>query len=347
MASPSSSSPASPPPHNLTGVNYRDVPPHKVQAPGGIMDVHNHTREPGLTRLLVEVAAAYGVTQFYTMCQLEHVVPLQTEFPGQFRFIAVPAWKPQMTFDDAFVADWHRRIEQFFEHGARMIKFHAAPGTCRRWGITLDDPRIKDIAKHAYDLGYHFMTHVGDPKAWFYGKGVYADGTYGTFSDQFAQLERMLERYPDRLHMGAHFGGSLEAIDALAKRLDRFPHYIIDMSATKWIARAVAEQSAQAVRDFIIAYQDRILFGSDLVVGEKYDWDHYASRYWVHQKTWESAERIASPIADPDGGQGFNPATGAFDRSPADGIPRLQGVDLPPEVLLRLYRRNAERWLPK
>ena len=47
------------------------------------------------------------------------------------------------------------------------------------------------------------MTHVGDPKAWFFGKGTYADGTYGTFESQFAMLERMLERYPDRLHLGA------------------------------------------------------------------------------------------------------------------------------------------------
>ena len=114
------------------------------------------------------------------------------------------------------------------------------------------------------------------------------------------------------------------------------------MSATKWMVRAVAEQSAAAVRDFFVAFQDRLIFGSDLVVGDKFDWDHYASRYWALQMTWESEYRGESPIEDPDGGQGFDPRTGTFDVSSADGRPRLCGVDLPAEVLVKLYRRNAE-----
>ena len=53
---------------------------------------------------------------------------------------------------------------------------------------------MREVAQYAYERGFHFMTHVGDPKAWFYGSGVYADGTYGDFAGQFAMLERMLER---------------------------------------------------------------------------------------------------------------------------------------------------------
>src|SRR5690606_5192531 len=118
----------------------------------------------------------------------------------------------------------------------------------------------------------------------------------------------------------------------------RYPHYVIDTSATKWIVRAVAEQSPAAVRDFFIAYQDRIIFGSDLVVGEKYDWDHYASRFWVHQALWETDYRGQSPIEDPDGGAGFDPRRGVIDTAKADGIPRLAGVDLPADVLQKIYR---------
>jgi predicted TIM-barrel fold metal-dependent hydrolase len=336
------------PPHNRTGINYHNVPPRKVAVAGGILDAHNHTREAKFTALFVEVAAAYGVTEFYTMSPLEHVRELQEKFPGKFHFVAVPAWAAAKEgVNDKFFADWTRRIDEFYALGARLIKFHAAPGTCRRWGITLDDPRILAVAKHAYDLGYHFMTHVGDPAAWFCGNGNYSDGTYGTLASQFAMLERMLERYPDRIHLGAHMGGCLEKLDILAKRLDRFPNYVVDTSATKWIVRAVAEQSPAAVRDFVIHYQDRILFGSDLVVGEKYDWDHYASRYWAHQKLWETDFRGESPITDPDAGQGFDPATDILEESKADGIPHLAGLDLPAEVLRKLYRTNAERWLPK
>ncbi len=335
-------------PHNRLGLDYHQIPRHKVAIPGGIVDAHNHTRDVELTRTMVAAAAAYGVTEFWTMAPLEFVKPLREAFPGQFHFVAIPAWQRAMKAapDEEFFKDWRDRVDQFAELGTRLIKFHAAPGTCRRWGISLDDPRIRAVAQHAYDVGYHFMTHIGDPKAWFFGKGTYADGTYGTFEAQFVQLERMLEKYPDRLHLGAHMGGSLENLELLARRLEKYPHYIVDMSATKWMLRGASEQSAKSVRDFFIAFQDRIVFGSDVVVGDKYDWDHYASRYWALQQLWETTYDGESPIEDPDGGRGFNPRTGEFNAALADGIPRIKGVDLPVEVLRKIYRENAVRLLP-
>jgi predicted TIM-barrel fold metal-dependent hydrolase len=334
-------------PHNRLGLDYRQVPPHRIAIPGGIIDAHNHAGNVETSRPMVEAGAAYGITEYWTMTQLENVRPLQQAFPGVFHFVAVPGWKRDMPVpNEEFFADWKRRVDEFYGLGARLIKFHAAPGTMRRWNISLDDPRIKDVADFAYKLGYHMMTHVGDPKAWFYGKGPYADGTYGTLESQFGQLERMLERYPDRLHLGAHMGGSLEILDLLARRLEKYPNYIIDMSATKWMVRAVAEQSAQAVRDFFVQFQDRIIFGSDLVCGDKFDWDHHASRYWALQMTWESDYRGESPIEDPDGGQGFDPRTNTFNPALADGKPKLAGVHLPAEILLKIYRLNAQRLLP-
>ncbi|HUO07812.1 MAG TPA: amidohydrolase family protein [Phycisphaerae bacterium] len=340
-------------PDNRLGLDYRKPPARKFLPPNGIIDAHNHAGDPAFTQHMVDAALAYGITEFYTMAPLEQVPALKEKFPNRFRFIAVPGWTRDMPTPDAsFFADWHKRIETFREHGAGLIKFHAAPGTCRRWGITLDDPRIQEIARHAYDLGYHFMTHVGDPNAWFYGKGPYSDGTgggYGTPASQFAMLERMLDKYPDRLHLGAHMGGSLENLDALACRLEKFPHYILDSSATRWMVRAVAEQSTNAVRDFIIAFQDRILFGSDNVAlqgGGDRSFDHFASRYWAHQMLWESDYNGESNIDDPDAGKGFNPKTGEFDPAKADNTPRLKGLNLPAEVLQKLYRGNAERLLP-
>jgi len=177
---------------------------------------------------------------------------------------------------------------------------------------------------------------VGDPKVWFEADKPYADrATYGTFASQFPLLDDMLAEFPDRLHLGAHMGGSLEDLEALRQRLDRFPHYVIDSSATKWMVRAVAETAARGewdkMREFFIQYQDRILFGSDLVVNERFDWEHYASRYWVHQKLWETDYRGESPIEDPDGVQ----------------PPPLVGLDLPVEVLRKMYGENALRWLPR
>jgi hypothetical protein len=319
-----------PPPHNRLGIDYRAVPPRKVAGP--IFDVHTHCHNVQWTKTYLEAADAYGIGKIWTMAPLEDVDALKAAYPGRFAFIAVPRWSGAAEgFNEAYVTDWLRRLDQFYDKGARLIKFHMAPGTKKRWAMDLEHPLIQRVIKHAYQLGFHFMTHVGDPLAWFRPGGKYADRKeYDSFADQFILLERFLAAYPERIHMGAHMGGSLEDLDALQQRLDRFPNYCIDSSATKWIVRGVAEQPAERVRDFIIRNQDRILFGSDLVVGEKYDWDHYASRYWVHQMMWETTYRGESPIDDPDAER---------------GVPKLSGLDLPAEVLTKMYRTNAEKWL--
>lgn len=335
-------------PDNRLNVDYRKAPRRKVDVAGGIVDIHNHAGNPEHTQNMVDAARAYGVTEFVTMAPLEHAAGLKEKYPGVFRFVAVPGWKPNMPKpDDAFFADWKKRLEIFrTEHGSKFFKFHAAPGTMRRWGITLDDPRIREVAQHAYDLGYNFMSHVGDPKAWFLGSGSYADGTWGTHASQFAQLERLLEKYPDRIHMGAHMGGSLESLADLTKRMDRYPHYVLDSSATRWIVRAVSEQPVEPLREFFEKYQDRILFGTDNVVGfgEPRSFDHYASRYYAHQLMWETDYDGESPIDDPDGGKGFDSAANRLDPRKETGVPRLKGLNLSPQILQKIYRSNSEKW---
>ncbi|MGC8625336.1 MAG: amidohydrolase family protein [Phycisphaerae bacterium] len=316
------------PPYNRLGINYRDIPQRKIS--GLIIDAHTHTREPVLTRAFLRAADAYGIGKIWTMAPLEQVAALRAEFPGRFEFIAIPNWKTLAPCAD-FITDWRKRVDAFYALGACLIKFHNAPGTQQRMGMTLDHPEMQLMIRHAYELGYHFMTHVGDPKAWF-GPGRKYDPKDGhkSFADQFAMLDRMLEKYPDRVHLGAHIGGCVEDLKQLQLRLDRFPHYIVDSSATKWVVRGIAEQPLTPVREFFIRNQDRILFGSDLVVGENYDFDHYGSRYWVHQKQWETDYHGESPIADPDA---------------ANNTPLLHGLNLPVEVLEKLYRTNAEKWL--
>ncbi len=344
--------PASPPPYNLLHLDYRRPPQRKIPIPAGIIDAHTHCHGVEPTRTFLDAARAYGISQVWTMSPLEDVDPLRQAFPNTFRFIAIPKWQAGGP-NEEFVSDWLRRLDAFYEKGARLFKLHMAPGTKHRWKLSLDHPLIQRVIDHAYQTGYHFMSHISDPKSWFSRQDKYADASqFGTFDEQFAPLDALLEKYPDRVHLGAHMGGSLEDLPALARRLDRFPRYIIDTSATKWITRAIAQQNTADVRDFFVRYQDRIVFGTDLVINEKFSWDHYASRYWVHLKQWETAYYGAGPIEDPDwGGIGF-PADQSGARSPevppsgGVALPQLHGLDLPPDILLKLYRGNAERLLP-
>ena len=89
------------------------------------------------------------------------------------------------------------------------------------------------------------MVHVGDPDTWF--KTVYTDASkFGTKMQQYDGLVRMLEEFPDLIWIGAHMGGDPEHPDHLQELLERYPHYNIDTSATKWIVREVENPSAPA-----------------------------------------------------------------------------------------------------
>ena len=74
---------------------------------------------------------------------------------------------------------------------------------------------------------------------------------------------------------------------------------MLDLSATKWMVREISRRR-DAAREFIIAYQDRLMWGSDQVSYDGRGFDFLASRWWCHRKLWETAYVGESPIADPD-----------------------------------------------
>lgn len=311
-----------PHPANRLGIDYRDVPRRRVDC--RIVDIHSHVYAGTTAPTFFDAALRYGISKVVTMAPLDHVSALRAAYGPRLGFIAIPRWR-QINSTDEFRTGWMRDLDRFRELGATRMKFWMAPPMRERLGLTLDHPFIEPVIRHALDLGYHFMVHVGDPSEWFEPGGRYENhAVFGSKRDQYVQLEWLLERVRPRTVIGAHMGGTIEDPDFLATLLERHPNYYIDSSATKWVARGVSRHP-ERVRELMIRFQDRILFGSDLVVDDKYDFDHYASRYWTHLMLWETAHRGESPIEDPDGPQ----------------PPRLAGVDLPADVLRKLYDTNA------
>jgi predicted TIM-barrel fold metal-dependent hydrolase len=311
-------------PANRLGLNYRDLPPHKLDT--RIIDVHTHVHDTGSARLFFEAARLYGISKIVSMSPLDEADRLKAAWGDRLEFIAVPRWRELASSTD-FQKQWLDDLAAFRERGARRMKFWMAPPMRGEFGLTLKDPFFEPLIARGLELGYEFMVHVGDPSEWFETGGPYADRKrFGTKRDQYPQLHYLAERVAPRTVIAAHMGGYCEEPAFLQELLDRHPNLYLDSSATKWVVRAVARQP-EAVRAFLIRNQDRVLFGSDLVVAPKYDFDHYASRYWAHLKMWETAYRGESPIEDPD----------------ADDPPRLAGLNLPTTVLRKLYCQNAER----
>ncbi len=312
-------------PANRLGLNYCQ-PPAPRAPEMRILDVHSHVHLSRSAAAFFEAAALYGPERIISMSPMEDARALQAEHGDRIGFIAVPQWRG---FEEShsFRQSWLADLVAFWELGARVMKFWVAPPMRAQFGLTLDHEFFEPVIRRALELGYDFMVHVGDPDEWFLPGGRYDDPRrFGTKADQYPQLEWFLERVAPRFVIAAHMGGRIEDPEFLNDLLARHSNLYLDTSATKWIVRGVAARPA-AVRDVFLAHPDRLLFGSDLVVADQYDFQHYASRYWAQRTMWETAYDGESPIEDPD----------------APAAPRLRGIDLPTQVLRKLYWENAAK----
>ncbi|MGE3806893.1 MAG: amidohydrolase family protein [Gemmataceae bacterium] len=331
-----------PPEYNVTGQDYKQR--GHLRFGGPIIDIHAHVMltRPGdppsgpplgtgpdassdQAATMLEVASDFGIVQTYSMCLPADIPILRARFGSKLEFNGSIIKKKIDDPDD----DAYRLLDEFLKQGVKIIKFWGAPRGRER-GLLLDTPWRIESARRALAAGVRvFMVHCADPDVWF--QNVYADATkFGTKPDQYRHLQNLLERFPEATWIAAHMGGDPEHPDHLEELLVKYPHLRIDTSATKWQVREVSPRR-QAIRDLICRHPGRFLFGVDLVTRHQLTREHYVRRYWCQRTLWEGNGQGRSPIADPD----YKPREG----EPA--TPLLHGVDMPDEVLQKVYHDNA------
>jgi predicted TIM-barrel fold metal-dependent hydrolase len=183
------------------------------------------------------------------------------------------------------------------------------------------------------------LLHVADPKEYWdrvtynsmhYGlltddKRYYDDPNVPEWEELIRQRDRILEKHPNTTFIGAHMGSLTMDLDRLAETFDKYANFYVDCSAR---LRLLGRLNRPAVRDFFVKYQDRILFGTDDAFSLEIDEaSHMYGKYLVYFET------DRTDLEPPLGQANLNWL-------------RLAGVSLPPEVLEKLYHRNAERLLP-
>jgi hypothetical protein len=335
-----------PPEHNVTGIDYSER--SHLRYVGPLIDLHAHvmlTRPddpangppkgtgPGASlaqaETMLEVAAEFGIQRTISMCAPDDIPVLRERFGDRLGFNGPISKKSLNEPDDAA----YRLLDRFLEQGVEIIKYWSAPRGRER-GLFVDAPWRIEAAKRARAAGVRIiMVHVADPDVWF--RTVYADaGKFGSKSQQYEPLERMLQMFPDMTWIGAHMGGDSEHPDHLEALLEKYPHFVLDTSATKWQVREVSRRT-DAIRALVCRYPQRFLLGSDLVTRHHLPREHYVSRYWCQRTLWESHWQGPSPIADPD----YQPAEGEPEQ------PWLRGVALPEDVLRKVYHDNAAHLL--
>ena len=138
-----------------------------------------------------------------------------------------------------------------------------------------------------------------------------------------AARDHLLEQNPKLRVVGAHLGSMETDVDEIAERFDRYPNFAVDMAARM---EYLMIQPRDKVRNFLIKYQDRVLYATDLeflngqsaAEAEK-DWPETYTRDWRF--------------------------LGTDQMLPYRGR-QIQGLKLPETVLRRLFHDNAVQWIP-
>ncbi len=294
---------------------------------GPIVDAHTHTRDVETSRLLFEVAAEYGIDLLLGITHVHEIERLARTFGSRYRPIV---WVEHdlIHAPDRFSTHNVRLVRQARALGAVAGKFWYTPRFLAETDFRFDHPALSPVFATLAELGMGALVHIGDPDCWFATRYRDVD-RYGAKADHYAQLESTLAAHPDLRIQGAHFGGDPEDLAHLRHLLDTYANYHLDTSATKWVTRELSAKPDEA-RRFVLDYADRLVFGSDLVAFPEAGPEDYQSRYWVHRWLWEGKGRRRSPIPDPS--------------APWDDGPRVEGLDLPDDVLARLYVENARRF---
>jgi predicted TIM-barrel fold metal-dependent hydrolase len=135
--------------------------------------------------------------------------------------------------------------------------------------------------------------------------------------------DRLLAKHPTLKVVGCHLGSMEEDVDAIAQRLDRYPNFVVDTAAR---VTHLTLQPREKVRAFLVKYQDRVLYGTDMGLMPGQDPEATARRLeaeygrdWTYFATRQTIE--------------------------VDGR-KVEGLALPEPVLRRIFRENALRWVP-
>jgi predicted TIM-barrel fold metal-dependent hydrolase len=246
-------------------------------------------------------------------------------------------------------------LEDAYRNGARGLKIFKSLGLGYKDSdgklIRFDDPRFEPVWMKCGELGIPVWFHIGDPAAFFrpptadnerYGElGVHPEWSF--YGDQWPAREALLTemvnvlmRHPETTFVGVHFGNNPENIRYVAAVLDRFPNFNIDTAAR---VGEIGRVDPARLREFFIKYQDRILFGSDVVYGpDNVD----LGVPMPGKRTNEEAKKFFDTHW-----KFFETTTRNMDHpSPIQGNWKVNAINLPPQVLRKLYRENAERIIP-
>jgi predicted TIM-barrel fold metal-dependent hydrolase len=224
-------------------------------------------------------------------------------------------------------------FERMVERGACGLKLWKDLGLSVRDStgalLHIDDERLAPIFEKAEQMNVPIMFHTADPDAFFqpidrfneryeelaaHPDWAFSKGEIGK-PELLTQRDRVFARHPRTRFIAAHVAESGENLARAAQMLDTYPNVCVDMSAR------VAELGRQPYRsrEFFLRFADRILFGTDLLPSD--------DMYRLHYRFLETFDEY-------------------FDypsHASRQGRWQVYGLGLPKDLLVKIYRTNAQR----
>jgi len=226
------------------------------------------------------------------------------------------------------------QLEQDIKAGALGLKIFKELGLrVKRTDGTrlhLDDPELDPIWETCARLGVPVLIHTAEPPPFFdpidyhnerwleealYPDRRYQDPQFPRFEELIAERDRMYARHPKTTFIAAHMAYHANDLARMGRLLDRLPNVYADVAAVL----AELGRQPRTAHDFLVKYQDRILFGKDSFQPDEFPY------YW---RTFETADEYFDYYRD------------------YHAFWKLYGLALPDDVLKKLYYKNALKLVP-
>ncbi len=243
-----------------------------------------------------------------------------------------------MSFQGIDDPDWGQRaaaqLAEDVKNGAQGLKIFKNLGLDLKDGkgqrIHTDDPRFDPVFEMCARLGIPVLIHTGEPREFFQPHDRFNErwlelreipsrarppDRYPSWETVMGEQHAVFARHPHTIFINAHLGWLGGNLAELGRLMDRFPNMNAD------IAAVLAELGRQPrfARQWFIKYQDRVIFGKDT---------YAPSEYPCYFRVLETADEYFD----------YYRRRHAFWK--------MYGLDLPDDVLKKVYYKNALRIIP-
>jgi predicted TIM-barrel fold metal-dependent hydrolase len=304
------------------------------------IDIHGHQYQMA-TQNLTPVIAAMDTLNMGIMVNLsgrsgenlkKAVQNIADHYPNRFVVFA------NVNFDGAGGEGWIEKtvsqLKQDVKNGARGLKVYKSLGMYNKDAkgerLAVDDERLDPIWKTCGELGIPVLIHSADPKSFWdefnadnerwlelktHPRRKRNDTNPAPWEQIIAEQHNMFKKHPETTFINAHMGWYANNLGKLGKLLDEIPNMNVGIGAI------IAELGRQPrfAKTFFVKYQNRILFGKDSWKPEEFP---------TYFRVLESADEYFP----------YHKKYHAF-------WP-MYGLDLPDEVLKKVYYKNALRIVP-